>query len=475
MTEMFRKKSLERLSTPDRLDQLLRIVKRRSWIPLLALGGTLVAVLVWSIVGRVPVTSGAAAILVHPREVRAIQAPAAGELLELKVRVGARVRAGDLLATLDRPDLQRQLEREERRLAQFEDRAQRLEGFSAYHAERERDLLREQGLKLEARIKRVAATAEEIRDQTVASHERQRKRLEETRRQAGELRDALQARLESLEVLEKRGDVDKDALAAARARQVANLVALAEVESRIQELDLRDIEAVRAYEQQMDLVADLGIQRDQLRLQALAVDKRLAEARAHRETDAGDIRRTIERLRSARDAETRIVADQPGVVLEVVAKAGATVGAGQRIASIAVEHADESLVALAYFPVAEGAKLRNGMRARISPVTVERQRFGSIVAEITDVSPYPVTAESVGNRVGSREVAKMLVGGESRIEVTARLQRDDTPSGFRWTSEDGPGDVAIPPGTTARVRVTTERRAPITLLMPALRRWLGLD
>ena len=37
--ELFRKKSLERLSSPERLDQLLQVADPKSWIPLLTACG----------------------------------------------------------------------------------------------------------------------------------------------------------------------------------------------------------------------------------------------------------------------------------------------------------------------------------------------------------------------------------------------------------------------------------------------------
>ncbi|MEL7495943.1 MAG: hypothetical protein AAGJ95_18540, partial [Cyanobacteria bacterium J06554_11] len=54
---IFRKEALERLSSPEQLDQLMKIVTPRSWLPLAALGGLLACGLAWSFVGRIPVTT----------------------------------------------------------------------------------------------------------------------------------------------------------------------------------------------------------------------------------------------------------------------------------------------------------------------------------------------------------------------------------------------------------------------------------
>lgn len=53
---LFRKESLERLSSPERLDQLMQVVSPKSWLPLASLGSLVVVVVVWSIYGRIPIT-----------------------------------------------------------------------------------------------------------------------------------------------------------------------------------------------------------------------------------------------------------------------------------------------------------------------------------------------------------------------------------------------------------------------------------
>ncbi|MEM9089551.1 MAG: hypothetical protein AAGC93_12490 [Cyanobacteria bacterium P01_F01_bin.53] len=62
---IFRKEALERLSSPEQLDQLMQIVTPRSWLPLATLGGLLVCGLVWSFVGRIPVTTSGRGVMVY--------------------------------------------------------------------------------------------------------------------------------------------------------------------------------------------------------------------------------------------------------------------------------------------------------------------------------------------------------------------------------------------------------------------------
>lgn len=62
---LFRKEALERLSSPEQLDQLMQIVTLKSWLPLITLGGLLACGLVWSVVGRIPVTTTGRGVIVY--------------------------------------------------------------------------------------------------------------------------------------------------------------------------------------------------------------------------------------------------------------------------------------------------------------------------------------------------------------------------------------------------------------------------
>lgn len=65
-TSIFRKESLERLSSPEQLDQLMQVVNAKSWMPLATLGSLLLLAVIWSIFGRIPVTAIGKGALVHP-------------------------------------------------------------------------------------------------------------------------------------------------------------------------------------------------------------------------------------------------------------------------------------------------------------------------------------------------------------------------------------------------------------------------
>ena len=164
-----------------------------------------------------------------------------------------------------------------------------------------------------------------------------------------------------------------------------------------------------------------------------------------------------------------------GRVLEVTVSLGQRVRLGQRLGSVMAEDPNKPLMALTYFDVQDGKRIKQGLVIRITPATVRRERYGSMLGIVESVSPYPVTRDAVASQVGNLEVAASLAGNAPQIEVVAQLTRDpQTISKYAWTSGAGP-DLDLTAGTTASARVTIERIAPKDFVLPMLRSWTGVD
>ncbi len=466
---IFRKKSLERLSTPDRLDELLRVVKRRNWLPLVAASVALALAVAWSFVGRIPITATGTALLAHPRQVVAFQSPASGQLVSLDVRVGDFVKKGQLLGTLNLPEIERQLTEERGKLAQFRTRDATLTSFEKEQAEKEKRFLARQRELIEKRVAKLGEMAESVLAKNRAYIEQQRANLATTRRLCDELDLALQQRFASYKALRSEGLSSEDAVVNSRRAFIENKLRLAELGVSLQGVELREIESEETYLEQLDRIADLGIQLQTLEIKEAEIDRRLLSGSLSSASEVEGIQRLITRLEGQLETRGRIVSEYSGRILEVTAAVGTYVVAGQRLGAMEAEDPASRLLAVAYFLVADGKRIEPGMKARISPSTVPRERFGSIRGAVTAVSAYPVTTDAAANQVGNREMAQVLTGGGNRIEVFADLAPDATTfSGLEWTSSGGP-ELDVTAGTTATIRVTTEERAPITFVLPFLR------
>ena len=188
---------------------------------------------------------------------------------------------------------------------------------------------------------------------------------------------------------------------------------------------------------------------------------------------AGDV---IGKIRSVDPAsgshnlpEHPIISRYDGVVIERSVGPDNIVVVGQVIAYVEKSNAPSQLVVLAYFPENEGQQLSKGMLGVISPVTSAPEKDGNLLGEITEVSRYPVSFDSVVALVGLPEIAAKLTQEQPRIQATLALRPDDTaPSGYQWTSGKGP-DLVLKSGTTAGLKITTGYIRPISYVVPFLK------
>ena len=113
-TPLFRQVSLERLSSPEQLDQLLVIVKIKGWIALLTLLLLLISLLTWSFLGRIPITASGKGVLLDPRGLQTVSSRTNGRVLRIFIQTGQEIKKNQVLLILDNP----LLERKERELIQ---------------------------------------------------------------------------------------------------------------------------------------------------------------------------------------------------------------------------------------------------------------------------------------------------------------------------------------------------------------------
>jgi multidrug efflux pump subunit AcrA (membrane-fusion protein) len=86
--QIFRKTALERVSTPEQLDQLLPVTSPRGWLALAALGILLLAAVAWGLFGTVTTTVEGQGVLIREDGVKRIVSPRPGVVRAVLVHVG---------------------------------------------------------------------------------------------------------------------------------------------------------------------------------------------------------------------------------------------------------------------------------------------------------------------------------------------------------------------------------------------------
>ncbi|MEC7249457.1 MAG: HlyD family efflux transporter periplasmic adaptor subunit [Cyanobacteriota bacterium] len=98
---LFRKNALDALSSPEQLDQPLRLLRPGQWLLLLSVGSFCVTIAIWSVFGRLPVRISGKGVLIRTNSLTVVQSAAAGRLLELNNQIGDCVKRGQVMARID--------------------------------------------------------------------------------------------------------------------------------------------------------------------------------------------------------------------------------------------------------------------------------------------------------------------------------------------------------------------------------------
>lgn len=94
---LFRKEALDRLSSPEELDQLMQITSPRSWLALLAIILLIIAGIAWGVWGSIAETTSGEGILIRGG-IDTISAPISGRLDDIYIRLGDSVEQGQVIA-----------------------------------------------------------------------------------------------------------------------------------------------------------------------------------------------------------------------------------------------------------------------------------------------------------------------------------------------------------------------------------------
>lgn len=98
--QIFRKEALDRLASPEQLDQLMRVARPRTWVALAAVGLVLITALLWGIFGTIPTTVETQGVLLRRGGVATVTAPIAGAVMDVSVMSGDGVADGQELLRL---------------------------------------------------------------------------------------------------------------------------------------------------------------------------------------------------------------------------------------------------------------------------------------------------------------------------------------------------------------------------------------
>ncbi len=487
----FLKEDIERpveAQRPEDIHETLRVVYARNWLPLVALAVVTCLILLYLVFGKIPITSKGNAMFLTRGTVVPLQSIAMGQLDTWHVSVGDFVEKGQLLATLGQPLRSKILEQQQDRLEELSGRAVALQNLEINFHGLEAEAINQKKRVLEGRISLLERQIEEARLLAEQNNAQKLSVLQKNEMDVSLMVELAKERVsDANERLEQTQSLQRDQLktvdeviwaATALAEQQSQLLAL---EHRLTQFNLRRFEALSEYSSALDQINENEVNLESLKIQyedlnngLIAIRQRQAESDYGRDLEVADTQRMVTNLERQVTEQREIRSEHDGRIVELSVSEGQVISKGFRLGTIDTTTDGAELEAVVYFKLDDGKKIQPGMRIRLNPATVQRERFGSVIAEVTEVSPYPVTASGAAKVVGNVSVAANLTQGNHQIEVFARLLKDeDAHSGYQWDRSNGP-DLEITSGTVGSALVDIRTRPPITFVIPILRGWDGV-
>jgi HlyD family secretion protein len=413
---VFRAVALDRISSPEQLDQLVRITRPLDWVAGVVLLLGFAAAIAWSIIGRIPTRVPGEGILISGggRVVDAVSG-AAGRLASIDVTVGDHVSQGQAIARIVQTDVE-----------------QRHRSASEVYREREREhavLVGTIERELAAKLKNFA-TLEAAFDQIIGATEQ---RIQ-----------YLTVEVKNLEGLLGKGYTTRR-----------------NVEDRRREL-------TEAQQRKTDTQNEIL----KLRAQKLDLENQRDRDRQDSQFRLNEARRQMDQLAGELGQNTQVASPIEGRVIEVKISAGSVLSVGTPV--IAVETEGTSLDAVVYIPADRGKSVKPGMEVRLEPSTVKREEFGALVGTVVTLSEFPMTPQGMAAVLHNDTLVTRFSRDGAPYAAVVRLQPDEaTVSGYHWAVGAGP-PIRLTTGTLTRAEITTRKQRPLDLVVPIIKRLSGI-
>lgn len=411
----FRQSAVDQATSSDQFNETIRIITPHDWLLLMGFGVLLAAIMLWGFLGNIPTrVRGEGILLAESGGIYdAVALSGDSRVVNLNVKLGDTVKKNDVIAYLASPDLSKQIAVQTKYVDELQNKYKILTETAQKEIQnREVETARTQTI-LEQNLKSESEHLVQVQDFLNGKQALLKKGI-----------------ITREEVMQTLGDVYniKQVIADSNNKLIQNKVALNNFKQDWQE-KMRDLN--------------------------LKID---------------DANRDLAKLKEQLNVEKTVLSPVSGIITSIHSALGDRAQEGKPIASIADK--GKGLDAIVYAPAQQGQLIKVGAEVLISPTTFAKEEYGSLEGKVISVSAFPSTPESIMAVLHNEDLVRKFSKEGPPIAFRVNIQKDSrTFSGYKWTSRKGP-DQSISPGMMVNAEVTTREQAPISLIIPVLRRWL---
>ena len=401
----------------DQLDMAIRIKTSKSWFIWTVITCVFISLILWSILGAVYIrVQGKGIILPEPAVIFGAESQGSGLLISLNVKIGDRVKKDEVLAVLDVKEQQKQINETNKYIAK----------------------LKAQGMKITDKIGK-----QEIY-------------LDHYTKKFNQALDVQKANSEKyktfmIKYVANEKEIQKDGAISMMTTEKA-IDALFKIENNL--FLIISKKASHKLDQERYRFEWLKENLD-IDLQILKAENKLAEQQV--------------KLEMSQVVRSPI----SGRVNQITARPGTYLKPGFPVVTIVEDSKFDDV--LGFFYLCEGKRIDKKMLAFVSPTTAKKELYGTIRSRVETVSEYPLDLKTLISILKEPDLAKYFSKKGPPLMCKLSLGRDkNTFSGFEWTSHKGP-HYKITNGTLCDIYIVVEKRRPITLVIPFLRKLIGLS
>lgn len=418
-TQLFRKVSLERLSSPEQLDVLMKVASPLGWLSLLSVGILLAVALIWGLLGSIPATVNGNGILLRAGGVFNIECVTSGQVSAIYVSVGDSISKNQLIARVAQPKLISEINKDKDRLGQLKEEQERFRRFSADEMNKKMEYYAKQRTDFENSIKLSQETLKWLYD-----------------------------RLQNQESLLEQNLIRRQDYLNTKKEIYDTKVAIDKLHQEIKQVSIDEVEY--KHRQRIEI--------------------------SNKKHEIDQLKTLIESKEDELDLKSRVVSSYSGSVVELLVSEGSFINSGDAILTLELGGYNlMNLEAVFYIAAGDGKKVRPGMKAQVSPATVKREEWGCMLGLVTSVSVFPTTQKGMLRNLQNQKLVESFSSGGAPIEITVDLVPDaSSVSGYKWTTSKGP-PITVEHGTICTATVTVSEQPPIQLVIPLLKRFfLGI-